>query len=325
MSINRRSIVTGQAILLHDGLWTLEGSKPQRRCLRVPWFAAESAVERDRSATAASRASLARPRVATEHDRTPARLETVDDSAVWQARPVLNRGTRVTSRGVAETARPEASTYLVAAEDPVKIGRCYPCTGNGSTTIVRNPTSRLPVLTPPPVSHVQMAAAEFHFSPHPRRTVEKAKTTPEQYPLSLNSLTTGCNQKSNRHPQMNLDLDQVEQTLEELRRLGAVVEIQSGGRVAKYKHCMYEWLGVEKAELAVMAELLLRGEQTVGELRGRAVRMEPIPDINALRPVLKSLMDKELVVELTPEGRGQVVSHALYRQPEFEELRGPLP
>ena len=151
--------------------------------------------------------------------------------------------------------------------------------------------------------------------------VEKAKTTPEQYPLSLNSLTTGCNQKSNRHPQMNLDLDQVEQTLEELRRLGAVVEIQSGGRVAKYKHCMYEWLGVEKAELAVMAELLLRGEQTVGELRGRAARMEPIPDINALRPVLKSLMDKELVVELTPEGRGQVVSHALYRQPEFDELR----
>lgn len=150
---------------------------------------------------------------------------------------------------------------------------------------------------------------------------EKAKTTPEQYPLSLNSLTTGCNQKSNRHPQMNLDPDQVEQTLEELRRLGAVVEIQSGGRVAKYKHCLYEWLGVDKVELAVMAELLLRGEQTVGELRGRAARMEPIADINALRPVLKSLMDKELVVELTPEGRGQVVSHALYRQPELDELR----
>ena len=99
------------------------------------------------------------------------------------------------------------------------------------------------------------------------------------------------------------------------------MEIQSGGRVAKYKHCMYEWLGVDKAELAVMAELLLRGEQTVGELRGRAARMEPIPDVNALRPVLKSLMDKELVVELTPEGRGQVVSPALYRQPELDELR----
>jgi uncharacterized protein YceH (UPF0502 family) len=150
---------------------------------------------------------------------------------------------------------------------------------------------------------------------------EKAKTTPEQYPLSLNSLTTGCNQKSNRDPQMNLEPDRVEQALDELRRLGAVVEIQSGGRVAKYKHCLYDWLGVDKVELAIMAELLLRGEQTVGELRGRAARMEPIPDLQALRPVLQSLADKGLLVELTPEGRGQVVTHALYRAPELAELR----
>jgi uncharacterized protein YceH (UPF0502 family) len=151
--------------------------------------------------------------------------------------------------------------------------------------------------------------------------VEKAKTTPEQYPLSLNGLTTGSNQKSNRHPLMNLDTDQVEQALEELRSLGAVVEIQSGGRVAKYKHCLYEWLGVDKAELAVMTELLLRGEQTVGELRGRAARMEPIADLDALRPVLASLIAKELVVELTPEGRGQVVSHALHREHELAALK----
>jgi len=151
--------------------------------------------------------------------------------------------------------------------------------------------------------------------------VEKAKTTPEQYPLSLNGLTTGCNQKSNRHPQMNLEPDQLEQALDELRHLGACLEIQSGGRVAKYKHCLYEWLGVDKVELAVLAELLLRGEQTVGELRGRAARMEPIADLNALRPVLCALMDKGLVVELTPEGRGQVVTHALYRPHELDELR----
>jgi uncharacterized protein YceH (UPF0502 family) len=151
--------------------------------------------------------------------------------------------------------------------------------------------------------------------------VEKAKTTPEQYPLSLNSLTTGCNQKSNRYPHMNLDPDDVEQALEELRHVGAVVEIQSGGRVAKYKHCMYEWLGVDKVELAVIAELLLRGAQTVGELRGRAARMEPIADLHALRPVLGSLVEKELVIELTPEGRGQHVTHGLYGPAELEEMR----
>jgi uncharacterized protein YceH (UPF0502 family) len=159
----------------------------------------------------------------------------------------------------------------------------------------------------------------------PRRILgvlaEKAKTTPEQYPLSLNALTTGCNQKSNRNPQMNLDSDEVEQVLEELRELGAVVEVQGGGRVAKYKHCLYDWLGVDKAELAVMAELLLRGEQTVGELRGRAARMEPIADLHALRPILQSLIEKGLVLELTPEGRGQIITHGLYNETRLAELR----
>ncbi|MFV1964177.1 MAG: YceH family protein [Pirellulaceae bacterium] len=151
--------------------------------------------------------------------------------------------------------------------------------------------------------------------------VEKAKTTPEQYPLSLNALTNGCNQKSNRNPQMSLDMDDVEGVLDELRELGATVEIQSGGRVAKYKHCLYEWLGVDKAELAVMAELLLRGEQTVGELRGRAGRMEPIADLSALRPIVNSLIEKELVMSLTPEGRGQVVAHALYDEQDLARLK----
>jgi uncharacterized protein YceH (UPF0502 family) len=122
--------------------------------------------------------------------------------------------------------------------------------------------------------------------------VEKAKTTPDAYPLTLNALTNGCNQKSNRHPHTELASEEVERALEELRELCAVAEIQSGGRVAKYRHYMYEWLGVDKVELAVMAELLLRGEQTIGELRGRASRMEPIPDLNALRPILDSLLAK---------------------------------
>lgn len=151
--------------------------------------------------------------------------------------------------------------------------------------------------------------------------VEKAKTTPDAYPMTINGITTGANQKSNRDPIMNLSTDDVEQILDELRGLGAVIEVQGSGRVAKYKHLMYEWLGVDKVELAVMAELLLRGEQTIGELRGRAARMEPIADVAALKPVLDSLMQKNLVIALTPEGRGQVVTHNVYKERELVELR----
>src|SRR6478672_8697682 len=133
--------------------------------------------------------------------------------------------------------------------------------------------------------------------------VEKAKTTPDVYPMTINGLVAGSNQKSNREPQMNLSPEDVEQVLEELRGMGAVTEVQGSGRVAKYRHHAYEWLGVEKTELAVMTELLLRGEQTLGELRGRAARMEPIADLGALKPVVDSLIHKGLMVALTPPGR----------------------
>ncbi len=151
--------------------------------------------------------------------------------------------------------------------------------------------------------------------------VEKAKTTPENYPLSINSLKSGCNQKNNRAPLMQVDEDQVEAALESLRQVGAVMEIQGSGRVHKYRHLAYDWLGVEKVELAVMAELLLRGSQTVGELRGRAARMEPIKDLGELRPVLDSLVAKGLIQFLTPEGRGAVVTHTLYQERELEKVR----
>ncbi|MCA9264201.1 MAG: YceH family protein [Planctomycetales bacterium] len=153
--------------------------------------------------------------------------------------------------------------------------------------------------------------------------VEKAKTTPDQYPLSLNGLTNGCNQKSNRFPQMDLEPSQVEDALDSLRHRGAVSEVQGGGRVAKYRHYLKEWMGVDGTELAVMAELLLRGAQTVGELRGRAARMATgqLADMAALRPVLRTLLEKELIIELTPEGRGQVVTHALYEPQELEKVR----
>ncbi len=84
---------------------------------------------------------------------------------------------------------------------------------------------------------------------------EKAKTTPDIYPMSLNAICTGCNQKSNRDPVMQLEPADVEESLDRLRQLGAVGIIEGYGRVAKYRHYLYEWLGVEKVELSVMTEL----------------------------------------------------------------------
>ena len=151
--------------------------------------------------------------------------------------------------------------------------------------------------------------------------VEKAKTTPDAYPLSLNALRTGCNQKSNRFPQLDLDEDRVEDAIERLRKVGGVTIVQGDSRVQRYRHLAYEWLGVDKTELAVMAELLLRGAQTIGELRGRAARMESIPGMTELRPVLASLVEKNLVLYLTPPGRGAVVTHNLYLPQQLEKVR----
>jgi len=151
--------------------------------------------------------------------------------------------------------------------------------------------------------------------------VEKAKTTPSAYPLTLNAIRTACNQKSNRDPVMNLEPEDVENALDELRGLGAVVEVHGDGRVLKYRHMLYDWLGVDKIELAVMAELLLRGAQTVGELRGRAARMDPIADVAALRPILESLKSKGLVVPLNAEGRGHAVTHGLYQPKKLQRIK----
>jgi uncharacterized protein YceH (UPF0502 family) len=151
--------------------------------------------------------------------------------------------------------------------------------------------------------------------------IEKAKTTPEQYPMTVNGLVNGCNQKSNRDPQMQLEEVDILESLDRLKGMKAVVEVQGSGRVPKFRHLMYEWLAVDKVELAVMAELLLRGAQTEGELRGRAARMEPIADLAALRTVLDALRAKRLVIDITPPGRGQIISHALYEPEELERLR----
>ncbi len=155
--------------------------------------------------------------------------------------------------------------------------------------------------------------------------VEKQKTTPEYYPMSVSALVTGCNQKSNRDPVTNYDADDIEAILQDLRRKGAVVMVEGSGRVVRWKHTLYDWLGLRgrAAEMAVLAELLLRGPQTEGELRQRASRMDPVPDLQALQTILNYLNELGLIVYLSPPGqrRGVVVTHGLYPTEELERVR----
>ncbi len=151
--------------------------------------------------------------------------------------------------------------------------------------------------------------------------VEKAKTTPDAYPLSVNALVTGSNQKSNRDPILNLTDQEVEDALARCQKKGLAIKI-TGGRVERWKHNLYDAWHVDKVELAVLGELLLRGPQTEGELRGRASRMEPIDDLDVLRNVLRPLVERKLVVYLTPEERrGAVLTHGFHDPHELERLR----
>jgi len=154
--------------------------------------------------------------------------------------------------------------------------------------------------------------------------VEKAKTTPDNYPLTLSGIVTGSNQKSNRDPKMDLDDEDALLALDELRRLGAAREVQGSGRAIKYRHAAYEWLDVDGPGSAVMTELLLRGPQTLGELRTRASRMHPFPDLNAIKSVVSGLAEKGLVESLTPPGRGQTFSHTLYPPQERQFLNAKI-
>jgi uncharacterized protein YceH (UPF0502 family) len=154
--------------------------------------------------------------------------------------------------------------------------------------------------------------------------VEKAKTTPDTYPLSINALVTGSNQKSNREPILNLTDLVVEEALIRCQKKGLSIKI-TGGRVVRWKHNLYDAWNLAKVELAVLGELLLRGPQTEGELRSRASRMEPIDDLDALRNVLRPLVERKLVVYLTPEERrGAALTHGFHDPQELERLRSRI-
>ena len=139
--------------------------------------------------------------------------------------------------------------------------------------------------------------------------VEKQITTPDQYPLSLNALLLACNQKSNRHPVLDLDEATVQDTLDQLARKHLVIERSGfGSRVPKYQHrfCNTEFgtFKLSPQELAIACELLVRGPQTPGELRGRASRMAPFADVSQVETVLESMVSREdgpLVVRLPRE------------------------
>jgi uncharacterized protein len=152
--------------------------------------------------------------------------------------------------------------------------------------------------------------------------LEKDIATPEYYPMTLNALVNACNQKSNRDPVVSYDDEAVQhaiETLQDKRFIGTV----SGGnnRVPKYAHRISERLNLGRRELAILCELMLRGPQTPGELRGRASRLYDFSDIEEVDAVLRGLMERTpdpLVARLAhrPGTKEARYAHLLSGEPE---------
>ena len=161
--------------------------------------------------------------------------------------------------------------------------------------------------------------------------VEKQVTTPEYYPLTINALTLACNQKNNRNPVTSYSENQVAQAVENLRELNlAYVFYGSTSRVPKYKHVMPEVLHLNQAQLALMCVLLLRGSQTVGELRERASRLYEFSSLEEVEETLNSLISREpetLVKRLTrqPGQKETRFAHMLAGEPPVETAEEPSP
>ena len=160
--------------------------------------------------------------------------------------------------------------------------------------------------------------------------IEKEVTTPDQYPLSINSLKLACNQKSNRDPFIETDESAVQETVNGLMRRFLVAEA-SGNRVPRYRQCL---CGGEHAkfilspqEQAILCELLLRGPQTAGELRSRAQRMAPFPALADVETALQLLSTREgqaLVTQLPRVQGSREVRYAQLLTPAPEQPIAPL-
>ena len=149
--------------------------------------------------------------------------------------------------------------------------------------------------------------------------VEKERTVPDAYPLSLNALVAGCNQKTSRSPLMELAEADVQRALDELRPHSLVVE-SSGGRVMRYAHNLPRVLGIPTESAAIVATLMLRGPQTPGELRINCERLHRFADISSLEAYLAELAARPagaLVAELprAPGARENRWTHLLSGEP----------
>jgi uncharacterized protein len=133
--------------------------------------------------------------------------------------------------------------------------------------------------------------------------LEKQRTTPDTYPLSLNALRLACNQSTNRDPVVDYDDATIRDALHRLERRG-FARLASGGRAAKYRHLLAEALPMDGGEQAVMCVLMLRGPQTPGELKQRAERMHAFADLDGVQETLARLIARELAERL-PRRPGQ--------------------
>jgi len=130
--------------------------------------------------------------------------------------------------------------------------------------------------------------------------IEKQRTTPDVYPLSLNALRAACNQTTNRDPVVAYDEETVRAALRRLhQRQWARLASGAGSRAVKYRHLLDEALELTEPELAVLCVLMLRGPQTPGELKGRTERMQPFASLAELHETLDGLVGRALVARLT--------------------------
>jgi uncharacterized protein YceH (UPF0502 family) len=158
--------------------------------------------------------------------------------------------------------------------------------------------------------------------------IEKQRTTPDQYPLSLNALRLACNQTTNRDPVVNYDEDTIRGGLHHLSRR-RYTRLTSGhsSRAAKYRHLLDDELHLDAAEQAVLAVLMLRGPQTPGELKQRTERMQGFASIEELEEVLTRLIDKQFVHELArrPGQKEERFQHRLSEDLDDEDVAAQAP
>jgi uncharacterized protein YceH (UPF0502 family) len=129
--------------------------------------------------------------------------------------------------------------------------------------------------------------------------LEKQRTTPEAYPLSLNALRLACNQSTNRDPVVDFDEATIRDALHRLsRRRWARLASGPGSRAPKYRHLLDEALALPEDELGVLCVLMLRGAQTPGELKQRTERLHPLADLGAVQATVERLIDRGLAVRL---------------------------